>query len=451
MAQTLFATFSNCNDITDKTEYFWLHYGNGAKWQRMMWNDFSCTYGDLESPVCQFQHQNIQDIPAGVPYNIYIYVGYHNGEQQKRKLSPITPEISRILNNTYEDHPDWKRVLNDAQQGLVNFWFDFSTEKMLYGAYPNFWEWLWRIRDRLGCGHLSHHLHLITGAEVCEEFTRFKETTGWNLHSVNPFEKWMRHHWDKDADEPFRERLQNFVKQNKYNIESGFTREYRALMYNRVPRPLRAFTLHNLSQLGLLDQTLWSWGVDNLPNRNDWSEKDKWIRNTGLVWGESAGEWLRHIYDTWYGPDVKPKHMPDELHLDLNKNQAHTGNYLHASQCDFKIITETCYNHLPFLTEKTFKSVLMMMPFIMIGPAGNVQAFRNRGYRTFDYYIDHSYDNEPDFMKRHSLAMAEIERLYRINSGEWAAMRRAMLPDLIYNLQLLETRMDMHSAHIFYQ
>ena len=82
--------------------------------------------------------------------------------------------------------------------------------------------------------------------------------------------------------------------------------------------------------------------------------------------------------------------------------------------------------------------MVLMQPFVICGPKNSVQVLRNQGFKTFDKWIDHSYDNESDEIKRFILYIKEIERLHAINSQKWSLMLYDMLPDLIYNKDLLD-------------
>ena len=57
--------------------------------------------------------------------------------------------------------------------------------------------------------------------------------------------------------------------------------------------------------------------------------------------------------------------------------------------------TDTCY-----LTEKTFKPILNLQPFIIIGNPGSIALLHDLGYKTFNDVIRETYDNVTDFQNR---------------------------------------------------
>ena len=68
-----------------------------------------------------------------------------------------------------------------------------------------------------------------------------------------------------------------------------------------------------------------------------------------------------------------------------------------------------------FLTEKTFKPIKHCQLFLVVGPAGSVAQLRKMGYKTFDTWIDHSYDSIQDNSQRWDAVMKEFKRLCRSN------------------------------------
>ena len=76
------------------------------------------------------------------------------------------------------------------------------------------------------------------------------------------------------------------------------------------------------------------------------------------------------------------------------------------------IVTETIFYHKKIhLTEKIFKPIVNFRPFILVASPGNLQYLRDYGFKTFDKWIDESYDVEQDPDKRLKKITKEIEKL----------------------------------------
>lgn len=82
-------------------------------------------------------------------------------------------------------------------------------------------------------------------------------------------------------------------------------------------------------------------------------------------------------------------------------------NYNHASadlidpnfqaKSLWNIVTETVYYEDKLhLTEKVFKPIVTKRPFMLVAASGNLAYLKSYGFRTFDRWIDESYDAEPD-------------------------------------------------------
>ena len=69
-----------------------------------------------------------------------------------------------------------------------------------------------------------------------------------------------------------------------------------------------------------------------------------------------------------------------------------------------------------YLDEKIARPMIATRPFIVMGPAGYLQALRNLGFATFDPVIDESYDLEPNEQRRYSMALDSLGKLAHQNS-----------------------------------
>ena len=225
-----------------------------------------------------------------------------------------------------------------------------------------------------------------------------------------------------------------------------------------MPRPLRALLLAYLDEQNLIDSTNYSWGGIDLMSdlsprdHSDWSIEqtiDNQLITLVQQYG-SIGEQHRDQAKSWYNKPTVSLSAEDQ-DFDYTKNPAENLNYMHAQWSNFQIVTETCYNHLTMLSEKSFKPFITLMPFIILGPAGSVQALRKRGYRTYDTWIDHSYDNDQlKFNDRWHLFTNEVNRLYSLSPHEWADIKLQMLPDMMYNLYHFRSRSSNNHSHVFF-
>jgi hypothetical protein len=78
-------------------------------------------------------------------------------------------------------------------------------------------------------------------------------------------------------------------------------------------------------------------------------------------------------------------------------------NVEHRWQAEFyqkigvDIVTETVFNYpYPFITEKTYRPIASLRPFIIVGAWHTLDFLKNIGFKTFSVIIDESYDNIVD-------------------------------------------------------
>ena len=69
-------------------------------------------------------------------------------------------------------------------------------------------------------------------------------------------------------------------------------------------------------------------------------------------------------------------------------------------QVSFEIVPETCYEHLSFPTEKTFKPMVASIPFLILSNQDYYNWLHSMGFRTFNTLIDESFAYEHDLEKR---------------------------------------------------
>jgi hypothetical protein len=89
------------------------------------------------------------------------------------------------------------------------------------------------------------------------------------------------------------------------------------------------------------------------------------------------------------------------------------------------------------LTEKIFKPIINFQPFIYVATKGSLQVLRDLGFKTFEPFIDESYDQELDNDKRLFMAYEQIKRLCLMSKQEIHEWYWGMQDILIHNHQHL--------------
>lgn len=106
----------------------------------------------------------------------------------------------------------------------------------------------------------------------------------------------------------------------------------------------------------------------------------------------------------------------------IDYNDFSTSNWLARpynklfDQTLFHITNETQVDHAwqgyrsQFFTEKTFRSMLEMQPFVIYGTPGINQHLKDIGYMTYEDWFDYSFDNEPNPFLRYKMLLNTVEK-----------------------------------------
>jgi hypothetical protein len=119
----------------------------------------------------------------------------------------------------------------------------------------------------------------------------------------------------------------------------------------------------------------------------------------------------------------------------------------------FSIVTETLYykdNTLNFtntntlnsifLTEKTYRPIVLKHPFLLVSVPNSLTTLRNLGYKTFHPFINESYDEILNDEIRLQTIMAEIERLCKFTDAEWIEWQENIKPIVEHNHNVLMSK-----------
>jgi len=110
------------------------------------------------------------------------------------------------------------------------------------------------------------------------------------------------------------------------------------------------------------------------------------------------------------------------------------------------VIAETFYyeqeniGNSIFITEKTYKAIAHLHPFILLSAPHSLKALKERGYKTFENIINEEYDNEVNDATRLLMIVNEIERICNLNEKEKNNFINHCGPICEHNLKILMSR-----------
>lgn len=104
------------------------------------------------------------------------------------------------------------------------------------------------------------------------------------------------------------------------------------------------------------------------------------------------------------------------------------------------VVAETVFYYKKLhLTEKIFKPIIARRPFLLVAAPGNLAYLKSYGFKTFDRWVDESYDNEQDDDKRIAMVVAELSKLCAMSNKQLHAMYTEM-----------DEILDFNFAHFYY-
>lgn len=226
-------------------------------------------------------------------------------------------------------------------------------------------------------------LYYITGNLLIENIVKDKNIL-FNVMSMQSFEVWNFHY------------IKNFK-----NIEyKPIDDKNLYLCYNRRISDHRLFLLNELIDKDLIDVGLISFFLkDDIEKLEFMSDKT-----------------FNYINDN------KPFLIDSKTNL--NENQAININITDYERTFISLVSETLdVEDSLFISEKTWKPIITGHPFMIYGTRNSLKYLKSLGYKTFEKWIDESYDTEALSFDRCRLIVKEIEKFSKLSTDELKNLR----------------------------
>ena len=342
----------------------------------------------------------------------YYYIDYYPGVPSPMgSLETLCRNFSKFH---YEFEPTYAALVNES---IIALGIPDIVHQALNLGHARL------IIDTSVEGHIDegmYHIHQIFNVSeeqiiwIAGEKLTKNEIKDFNRkYSVSVFNFW-------EAMVAHENKLSELDKETLVNmITSKTVKKYYNTFYNKRPRPHRFGLMIELHHKNMLDDMIWSWqGYDDLTEKRPYD----YIMKFNNDYKDSIDTIL-----SWNGLKnyKKQEFSFDMVIRDLDLDDVHNTYY--------NLVTETMHKNAIFITEKTYKSMLLFQPFLIWGCPYSIQTLKSAGYKTFDKWINHSYDLIEDHNERGATIADEVKRLNSISKEEWAELCFEMLPDLHYN------------------
>ena len=102
--------------------------------------------------------------------------------------------------------------------------------------------------------------------------------------------------------------------------------------------------------------------------------------------------------------------------------------------CLINVVGETLYNNKDiFITEKTYKSILINQPFICLSSQYFHKHLSNLGFELYDEIFDYSFDNEPELENR---VIGIINNLLNLKNQDYETIYKKIADKVKYNKKI---------------
>jgi hypothetical protein len=344
----------------------------------------------------------------------YYYIDYYPGVPAP--LGPLETICRNFSKFHYELEPTYAALVNESIKALG---IPDTVHQALNLGHARL------IIDTSVEGHIDegmYHIHQIFNVSeeqiiwIAGEKLTKNEIKDFNRrYSVSVFNFW-------EAMVAHENKLSNLDKETLVNmITSKTVKKYYNTFYNKRPRPHRFGLMIELHHKNMLDDMIWSWEGYDDPTSGEERPYDYVMR---------FNDDYKDSIDTILSWNGLKKYKKQEFSFDM-VIQALDLDDVHNTY--YNLVTETTFKNSIFITEKTYKAMLLFQPFLIWGCRYTIQTLKSAGYKTFDKWINHSYDLIEDHNDRGVAIVDEVKRLNSISKEKWAEMCFEMLPDLNYN------------------
>jgi hypothetical protein len=190
------------------------------------------------------------------------------------------------------------------------------------------------------------------------------------------------------------------------------------LLYQRKPRPHRLELTQRIIQANILERGTVTLG-SNEDHNYDWTEGQ--AIPLVLTIDDPATDYSHNGQPTEFGG------IPNDLvsigRLDIWR------------QCFLNVVSETEFESFKprFVTEKMWKPIIGLRPFLIHGQTETYAWLRKQGFKTFNHYWSHvAVETDPDV---HATTLRVLEYVSAMTADQLHQMYTHMLPDIQHNRQ----------------
>ena len=213
-------------------------------------------------------------------------------------------------------------------------------------------------------------------------------------------------------------------------LDKTVVRSKKFLSPNNMLKPHRIFLAYLILKNNMLKDGLFSFIQQLPPDIIKQMVTDYNIGENNIdEISQTLSSMLPYELDT---KEMSPNERGRIICLPGNVKQWYLDSYVH-------FVTETVFTTSIkcFLSEKIFRPIINLQPFLLFGDSGGLEKIRQLGFKTFGPFIDESYDLELDMSKRLLLLEKEVLKLHNMTLLEIHEWYYSITDILVHNQQHL--------------
>lgn len=225
-----------------------------------------------------------------------------------------------------------------------------------------------------------------------------------------------------------------FQKASKVNTVHNVKKTKDFLFYNGKMRPHRLYSVAKMHELNLLENSYTSLTgtthtgesytinecldvLEKMNNRHPLKKE---------LWGTVCDANIKKFAENFQPMvlDIEPSNFDKGMMA-----KTYSSHYLDSY---FSIVSESSMT-IRFITEKTYKPIYNLHPFIIIGPARFLELLKDKGYVTFPDFFDESYDKEECHVTRINMVIKEVKKFVKLSSQKKEKLYYNSIDKLYHN------------------
>mgnify|MGYP003335496073 CR=1 FL=1 len=228
------------------------------------------------------------------------------------------------------------------------------------------------------------------------------------------------------------------------DLDPAKRRQYKFLSWNRtMNRAHRVALCHLAMKHNLLEGSLFSF-LQSLPQFP--AEELQTLIHVPREEADVIIEQITNLMPY----EIDTHHLNDQARESFqtnenNKKEVYANSYIH-------IVNETQFNShsSAFLSEKTFRPIVNLQPFIIIGNHHSLEELRRLGFKTFHPFIDETYDTLEDPKERWDALVPQILRFASMSLEEVHEWYYSVQDILLHNHRHFMTLSDFNPLEDFF-